>query len=353
MSTLRRRHDVAIRWLEKRVRGALAPATALLVAAGVSHAAGGGTPAKRAETRTARPAAQTAPGSATSGAPYTLKGDREGTVFQSLTVEGEDRVHVEFDRPELEVDLDLQKAPGLEWGSARDVLDRTRPDAMAPLQALVATEPPRYLAHPWLDAFASGAVARFHPQVEGVERWRLLVADSHGKVVAQFGGKERPPSDIAWDGRTTAGTPVTPGLTYSYVFEAYDRAGNKRNFVGEGFTVASYRLDTPAGPVLTFGGGNLGVEAGITSRPAAAAPPPILVEAASWLNQSAHVDQPLRIVVSARTADQAQALADRVTHALASLVIGDPARLRAVTQVQPDAPEAGTVTIGPAVSGTR
>lgn len=28
-----------------------------------------------------------------------------------------------------------------------------------------------------------------------------------------------------------------PGVTYSYVFEAYDRAGNKRRMVGEGFTI--------------------------------------------------------------------------------------------------------------------
>ena len=35
---------------------------------------------------------------------------------------------------------------------------------------------------------------------------------------------------------------VTPGLTYSYVFEAFDRAGNKRNIVGPGFTVPAYRI---------------------------------------------------------------------------------------------------------------
>ena len=59
-----------------------------------------------------------------------------------------------------------------------------------------------------------------------------------------------PPEEITWDGRSSRGEPVTPGLTYSYVFEAFDRAGNKRNFVGEGFRLTAYRLAT-----LAFVGG--------------------------------------------------------------------------------------------------
>src|SRR5262249_26877882 len=69
----------------------------------------------------AAPAAQKeAPGSPDSA--YTLKGGSEGTVFKSLTVEGEDRIRFDIERPELQIDLDPSKAPGLDWGSARDVL---------------------------------------------------------------------------------------------------------------------------------------------------------------------------------------------------------------------------------------
>jgi len=282
----------------------------------------------------------------------TLKGDREGTVFQSLTIEAEDRVHVDFDRPELKVDLDEDKAPGLEWGSARDVLERTQPDLMAPLAAQSTTGLPATMARPWLGTFAVGAVARFHPAVEGVDHWRLLVADSHGQVVSTFSGSGKPPHEIAWDGRTASGTPATPGLTYSYVFEAFDRAGNKRNFVGRGFTVPAYRLDTPAGPVLTFGGASLTTPSP-TSRSATPQAPSIVLEAASWINQSERITQPIRVTAAARTTDQAQSLADRVTRSLAPIVAGDPNRIKGFAVVQPDAPESGTVTIAPAVGGSR
>ena len=284
-----------------------------------------------------------------SGAPAshaeTLKGDREGTVFQSLTVEGEDRVHVAFARPTLELSLDPLSAPGLEWGDARDVLNRTQPDALAPLLGASSSELPAALGRPWLDRFASGAVARFRPQVEGVERWKLVVADSRGAAVRTFEGHGRPPREIAWDGRDANGAPATPGLTYSYVFEAYDRAGNKRNFVGAGFTVPSYRLDTPAGPVLTFGGAEL--DAGPTSAPGVC---PFVLEAASWLDQAPSLTQPLRATVTARSLEQSRAIADRLTRSLGPLLAGDPSRLTSVALVQPDAPEAGTIVVGPASS---
>ena len=284
---------------------------------------------------------------------YTLKGDREGTVFQSLTVQAEDRVHVDFDRPELTVALDEDRAPGLEWGSARDVLDRTEPDLLSPLTATSSREMSVYLGHPWLNTFASGPVARFHPEVDGVERWRLLVADSHGQVVATFAGNGRPEHEIEWDGRTKTGALVTPGLTYSYVFEAYDRAGNKRNFVGPGFTVPAYRIQTAEGPVLTFGGSSLAVDA--SKAGAGVAPTPaILLECASWLDQNEQLTRPIRVTATARTAEQAQALVNRVTRALGPLVLGEPARLRSVALAQPDAPESGTITITPdGVTATR
>lgn len=275
-----------------------------------------------------------------------LKGGQEGTVFRSLTVEGEDRIHVEFDRPALALDLDPTTAPGLTWGDAADVLDRTRPDLAAPMLATTAAERSPFVARPWLGEFRSGAVARFTPAFESVARWRLMIANAKGETVASFEGRGKPPRSLAWDGRGKDGQPVTPGLTYSYAFEAFDRAGNKRNFVGEGFAVGAYRLETPEGPTLVFAGDMLGGYAGLTRGRVAAGPaPPVLLEAASWLNQSGRLTQPLKITATARSAGQATALADAVTRGLTPLLLGDPARLRPITQVQPDAPEAGTVMI--------
>jgi hypothetical protein len=292
------------------------------------------------------------PDSAKAG--YTLKGGQERTDFRSLTIEGEDRVHVEIERPALALQLNPSEVKGLEFGTAADVLDRTSPDLMTQYLAVSATGRSPYTSRPWLRQFASGAVARFEPAVHGTERWKLSVADSRGQTVAQFGGQGDAPKEIVWDGRSVSGAPVTPGITYSYVFEAVDKAGNKRNFVGQGFRVSAYRLESSQGPVLVFSGQMLreGASAstygsGTSSRPA----PPIVLEAASTLNQSTRVSQPVRVSVTARSYEAANASAKQVASWISDLTIGDPARVQAVAEVQPDAPEGGTVRIAFADAG--
>ena len=307
-----------------------------------------------ARTDSTATAAPTGKQKADAGGEDRLRGGQEGTVFKSLTVEGEDRVHVDFERPELKLDLDLEKAPGLDWGSAADVLDRTNSDLDAPLVGLSAKQTNPYLGRPWLSEFATGPVARFHPAAEGVASWKLVVVDSKGAAVRSFWGKGDPPKEIDWDGRATDGTPVTPGLTYSYVFEAHDKAGNKRNVVGQGFTVTAYRIDAPEGPTLLFSATELGSAAGASlasAAPAAGETPtaaPILLEAASWLNQSERLSQPIRVTATARSQEQAEALASNVQRALAPLVLGDPARVQTAALVEADSPEAGTLAIAPA-----
>jgi hypothetical protein len=288
-----------------------------------------------------------------SQAGYTLRGGQEGTVFKSLTVEGEDRVHVDFERPALDLELDLEKAPGLDWGSAVDVLNRSNTDLQTPLATLSAKQAVPYLGRPWLSEFADGPVARFHPQAQGVERWKLVVVDSKGGPVATFAGKGDPPREITWDGRASNGAFVTPGLTYSYVFEAYDKAGNKRNVVGQGFSVTAYRIDSAEGPTLLFSATELrspAVAPGASVAPGTAEPPAplILLEAASWLNQSERISQTIRVTATARSQELADLLAGNVRRALAPLVIGDPARVEAVALVEPDSPEAGTLSIAAA-----
>jgi hypothetical protein len=283
----------------------------------------------------------------------TLRGGQERTDFRTLTVEGEDRVHLEIERPQLTLDLDPEKVGGLESGTASDILNRVPPDLLSTYLACSAFGISPYVAHPWLRQFSTGPVARFQPNVKGVERWNLVVADSKGQTVTTFEGKGDPPREIAWDGRSAAGTFVSPGITYSYIFEAFDRAGNKRNFVGDGFSVSAYRLDSPEGPLLVFSGQSLlaSAKAGRGSGvPASGAPKgvsPLLIEAAGWLNQTSNSSQPMRVTTTARSLEQAQHLASRVTAALSDLAMGDPSRIQTVTQVAADAPDGGTVQVGP------
>jgi hypothetical protein len=210
-----------------------------------------------------------------------------------------------------------------------------------------AREPSPFVARPWLQQFASGVVARFHPDVEGTERWRLVIADSRGQTVTSYEGHGQPPGEIAWDGRTKAGATVVPGLTYSYVFEAYDRAGNKRNFVGQGFKVSAYRLTSADGPVLVFSARELGESQAMSGATTGFARSPILLEAATWINQCGRPRQPVRVTATARSFDRASELAQNVAGGLASLIMGDPARIQNVAQVEPDAPEEGVVKIAP------
>jgi len=302
-------------------------------------------PPRVANAKLPTPKAASARGADTDSG-YTLKSGDDGTVFRSLTVHGEDRIRLELERPELKLDLAPEKAPGLEWGTAGDVLDRTSPDLAGPLLRSSASQSSPWVARPWLVRFATGAVARFRPEFEGVERWKLTVADSRGESVVSFEGKGDPPAEIAWDGRSKNGTPVLPGLTYSYVFEAVDRAGNKRNFVGQGFQVSAYRLDGEDGPLLAFTGAEL--EAAAAEGRRATEAPPIVLEAATWLNQSTGGTRPVRITASARSFEQADRLGRRVVAALTPYFAGDPARLQAVAEVQPDAPAAGAVRIATA-----
>ena len=281
----------------------------------------------------------------------TLKGGEEGTVFRTLTVQGEDRIHIEVERPALRLDMDPEKAPGLERGDVKDVLERTTPDLEAPLRATSAHEPSPWVAHPWLSHFPEGAVARMRPDVHGVERWRMVIVNARAESVAVFQGKGDPPREIAWDGRSQDGTPVLPGASYSYVFEARDKAGNKRNFVGEGFRVSSFRYGTTAAPVLVFSGQEL-------VRPAGSAQglddvPPIVTEVATIVNQ-APVSGRVQIGVTARSEEEANALGTRLTKWLVPLVIGDPARLQASTVVRSDAPVGAAVKVTverPAIAG--
>ena len=271
-----------------------------------------------------------------------LKGGEEGTVFRTLTVQGEDRIHIEVERPVLRLDMDPAKAPGLDRGSVADVLDRTTPDLESPLLASSARDASPWVARPWLSHFPAGAVARFRPALTNVARWRLLVVNARAESVAVFQGQGDPPREIAWDGRATDGSPVLPGASYSYVFEARDKAGNKRHFVGEGFRVDTFRFDTPQGPTLVFAGTEL-------TRPGGAPwgadeAPPIVMQLATELNQEGS-ERTVRIEVTARSADEANALGRRLMRWMSPYLLGDPARLESVGFVAADAPVGAAVRV--------
>ena len=131
---------------------------------------------------------------------------------------------------------------------------------------------------------------------------------------------------------------------YSYVLEAYDRAGNKRNFVGEGFELPSYRISTEQGLMMLFAGDELDRSTGTMER-SQSPPPTVLLEAASWINQRGQADEVVRIEVTARTYEQAKQMVNKVAGQMTPLLLGDPARVQPVTNIDAHAPARGSVAI--------
>jgi len=268
----------------------------------------------------------------------TIKGGAEGKTFETITVEGEDKVRVEFGKPELDVAIDPETAPGLEWDNFMAVLAPSYLNAVAPFFARSAFDRSPYRARAWLDEFREGDVVRFRPELEGVDQWSLTVADSRSNTVASFSGKGKPPKEIAWDGRDSQGHVAPAGLTYSYVLQATDKAGNKRSFPGQGFELPPYSRDEKGRTTMVFPLAKL--DEGSDGVPA-----PIVLEAANRINQ-ADTSRPVVVEVSAAAFPQARAIADRVVADLRSLVLGDPARITAATAVEPGTAGGVTITVG-------
>jgi len=283
----------------------------------------------------ALPPVAAAQGEDSADSTITLKGGEEGTALRSMTVTGEDRVKIEFERPPLKLDLDPSSAPGLDWDSTWEIIGRTDIDFLGPLIESSAGERSPYMPRPWLNEFDTGDLVRFRPSLEEVESWKLDIVDSRGSAVISFRGEGSPPDEITWNGLSAEGKPAPPGLTYSYVLEAYDRAGNKRNFVGEGFRLPSYQIDTGQGMTLIFSGEKL----------QSGSAPTILLDAASRINQLRTPGRLVRIEATARSYQEASALAARVHGGVTPLLLGDPGGVKEVTEVQADAPAGGTVAI--------
>ncbi len=265
----------------------------------------------------------------------TLPGGSEGRTLDSITIEGEDRVRVQFQRPALDLALDPSTAPGLDWESLWAVLAPESFDFTGPLLARSAFVRAWYTPQPWFDSFRDGPVARFRPQVNGVESWSLEVADSRGGRVARFEGSGKPPKEITWDGTTADGGPARSDLTYSYALNAMDKAGNKRSFVGESFEIP---------PHLEEKGSNLRMSFAI-ALDAPSVPDSFVREAATRINESGTATRPVRVEVTAPTFASARAIADEIVASLKPLLRGDGTRITAATLVDAGGGERAAVVI--------
>jgi hypothetical protein len=272
-----------------------------------------------------------------------IEAGAQGKNFNAITVEGEDRVRVNFDRPELKLAVDPSKAPGLDWESVWAALGADEFNFVDPVLSRSVYERSPYAPRPWLDSFHDGPIATFRPEVNGVQKWGLEVADSRGKTVARFQGDGKPPKEITWDGTTIDGGAARSDLTYSYVLNATDKAGNKRSFVGDSFTIPPHATQNKDGVSMSF---SVPVESA-TDR----VPDEVVLEAATRLNQNVAPNTPVKVEVTAPTFNLAKSIADEVVATLQPHLYGEATRIAVVTNVDAGGAERASVTIR-STSGT-
>jgi hypothetical protein len=87
----------------------------------------------------------------------------------------------------------------------------------------------------------------FHLNFKDLASWKIDIFRSDGQNFRTISGEDDPPTSISWNGRGADGTPLVPGEHYSYSFTATDKAGNRRTFPGEAFTVSALYLTSQEG----------------------------------------------------------------------------------------------------------
>lgn len=274
----------------------------------------------------------------TSESTLALKGGIGGNILGDLTIEGEDRINIRFERPGIKLDMAMRKAPGLSWKDSWEKMDM-----FMALTRDTAFRRPGCVARPWLGCFSRDNVAVFRPEKGKSESWSMTIVDSRGREVRTFSGRGDIPREIVWDGRTDAGDPATAGLTYSSIMESTDRAGNERTYVGSGFDLLPFMLSDSDYLRLIFSGADAGLGPDATDRTGRGRL--LLVEAASWLNQAGDAGSPVIVSALARTVSQAESLARGVAGMVGEYLAGDSGRISCEIRVAEDAPDNGAVEI--------
>jgi hypothetical protein len=99
------------------------------------------------------------------------------------------------------------------------------------------------LASPQLVNIRPAPVKIFTVKFSNLERWKLDITASDGSLFRSISGIGNPPAQVSWDGIGDNGEHLIPGHNYAYSFIATDKAGNKKTFLGQSFTVPAFYLN--------------------------------------------------------------------------------------------------------------
>lgn len=100
---------------------------------------------------------------------------------------------------------------------------------------------------PELVGIIPGPAKVFHVDFKDLANWKLEIFASDGSKFRSLSGEGDPPQNLPWNGRGDSGNPLIPGEKYAYSFTAVDKAGNRRTFPGEAFTVPALYLSSEGG----------------------------------------------------------------------------------------------------------
>ncbi len=87
----------------------------------------------------------------------------------------------------------------------------------------------------------------FNLNFKDLSNWKIDIFRSDGQNFRTISGEGDPPKTVSWDGRGNDGSPLVPGESYAYSFTAVDRAGNRRTFPGEAFSIPCLYLKSEEG----------------------------------------------------------------------------------------------------------
>ncbi|MCD6380586.1 hypothetical protein J7M07_09110 [bacterium] len=255
---------------------------------------------------------------------------------KTMTIKGESLIRIEFERPLLDLKIDPFSVEELGWRHSWESVD-----FLPYVMNQSAFRRPNFLARPGMDSFVSGKVAVFRPGAKDSDGWQLTVVNSRGKIVGKYKGEGACPEEIKWDGLSLSGKPVDPGLTYSYELKAFDRAGNMRRYIGEGFEISPFIVGTTVGTAFVFSAKGLSGEEYEKSKGASK----ILIEVASRLNQMDLLGRDIMVETRARSESLAQSLAEETVNVLKCAIAGDPSRIKSSFAGEMDASDYGSVIV--------
>lgn len=177
----------------------------------------------------------------------------QGNVLDDIVVQ--ENLDVEFEEQKLPINLEI------EFSDIVQINERVNWDSVDEIEGLDSgsgnDDVELRLSHPELASIHPAPVKIFNAQFKDLRHWKLELTAADGTVFRTIEGEGNPPEKIAWDGLSGSGQPLVAGRNYAFSFTAVDKAGNKRTFPGQTFTIPAFYLQQGDGLLIGLDQGKI------------------------------------------------------------------------------------------------